>query len=199
MAMASPAVGGSVEEALLQGSVTMNVSNGEVKGCTYRIVSLALSGADPSAGLMALDTSFGLHGAGFGMVKGGALRSEKVAGKPVRTQVARIESFWIKAPGAPATKPINGKVLQSDSPVGYVMYGIDLAVLNSLIDAAVDGKPLLVGVRLKGGQLDIIHSGVLQLSPHDQKQAANCFEELTTNILRESKPADAPAEPAPTR
>jgi hypothetical protein len=74
-----------------------------------------------------------------------------------------------------------------------------LAVLNSLIDAAVDGKPLLVGVRLKGGQLDIIHSGVLQLSPHDQKQAANCFEELTTNILRESKPADAPAEPAPTR
>lgn len=195
LSAASLAAGaGTVEQAHMQGSVAINVANGDLKGCTYRSVSVAL--ADGSN--LFLDVSFGLHDRGFALVKGGALRATRFGANAPKPEVLRIDSFWLKASGAAPTKPLGGKVLPSESPPGYLMYGIELSSLIDLLSVPSGAQPLLVGVRLRGRDLDVIHSGRLQLSAHDMEQGAACFAELIDRIrAKVDEPAVQPGQSAP--
>jgi hypothetical protein len=53
----------------------------------------------------------------------------------------RLETFWYKAPGFAATLPINGKIMDGDSP-GSRFYITSAESSTGLLSAILDGKAI---------------------------------------------------------
>lgn len=175
---------GTVEQAIILADPQMQVKDGAVQGCGYRLKAIPQS-FDGRSPVLALDASFNLYFGGIGLMKGGAIHSDFKDGKPQPT-TKPIENFWLKAQGDKPTSAVNGKVLAADTP-GYLLYGATVDSVLALYRSVADGTPLTLGVRLKGEGIDRIYSGVVQISDADRRQGRQCLGDL----LRETETASA--------
>lgn len=179
---------GTVEQAIILADPQMQVKDGAVQGCGYRLKAIPQS-FDGRSPVLALDASFNLYFRGIGLMKGGAIHSDFKDGKPQPT-TKPIENFWLKTQGDKPTSAANGKVLAADTP-GYLLYAASVDSVLALYRSVADGTQLTVGVRLKGEGVDRIYSGVVQVSDADRRQGMQCLGDL----LREIEAASPTSRP----
>lgn len=176
----STATAGTVEQATLVAEPQMQIKDGEILGCGYRLKSIPKS-FDGLPSVIVLDTAFNIYAQGLALLKGGAVRVVVKAGAPGQTTNRQIESFWMKAPSEKPTRSLNGKVMPAETQ-GYLLYGESFGAVAKLFDAVADGTPLTVGARIKGEGVDRIYSGVAQLSDQDRNQGAQCLNDLVKQM-----------------
>lgn len=183
------ATAGTVEQAMIIAEPQMQVKDGAIQGCGYRLKSFPQSWRGLNS-VVALDTSFNIYSNGLALLKGGAVRFPVNAGALGQAANKPIVSFWMKAQAEKPTKALNGKVLAAETQ-GYLIYGEDFAAVGKLFESVGDGTPLTIGVRVKGEGIDRIYSGVAQLTDQDQAQTVQCMDELIKQLEaeKESKPS----------
>ena len=179
---------GTVEQATLVAEPQMQVKDGAVQGCGYRLKAIPSSLAGLTS-VVVLDTSFNLYESGLGLLKGGALQIPIKEGKPSQATSKQIESFWLKVQSEKPTKARSGKVVAAETK-GYLLYGVSVADVSKLFGAIVEGTPITVGVRIKGESIDRIYVGAAQLSDQDKEQGSQCLDDLIKQMTVEppSKP-----------
>jgi len=178
-------MGGTVEQATVIAEPQMQIKDGAIQGCGYRLKSIPQSLVGLTS-VIVLDTSFNIYAEGMVLLKGGAVRIDVKAGAPGKAENRQIASFWMKAQGEKPTKALNGKVIPGETQ-GYLLYGESIAAVAKLFDSVADGTPLTIGVRVKGEGIDRIYSGIAQLSEQDRAQGAQCLDELVKQIDAELK------------
>ena len=171
---------GTVEQATIIADPQMQVKDGAVQGCGYRLKSIPKSFAGQSS-VVVLDTSFNLYLTGLGLLKGGALQIQIKDGKPGQATTKQIESFWLKVQAEKPTTALNGKVLPAETK-GYLLYGESVASIGKLFAGIAEGTPITVGVRIKGEAIDRIYSGAVQLSDQDKEQGSQCLDDLIKQL-----------------
>jgi hypothetical protein len=166
---------GTVEQATILADPQMQVKQGAVQGCGYRLKALPKSFSGQTS-FVALDVSFNLYSPGLGLLKGGALQ---IAIKDGNFQSAnrQAENFWMKVEGGKPTAPVDGKVLPSETK-GFLLYAISGDAIAKLFAGIAAGAPMTIGVRIKGESIDRIYSGAVQLSDLDRKQGGQCLSDL---------------------
>lgn len=180
-----PAQAGTVEQAFIMAEPQMQVKDGEVQGCGYRLTAMPNSYAESSS-VLVIDTSFNIYAsAGIALLKGGALQVPVKGGTPGKGTNKPIESFWLKATSAKPTAALNGKVIPAETK-GYLLYGVTLDSVVSLFGAVIEGSAITIGMRLKGESIDYIYAGVVQLSDQDKEQGAQCVTDLQRQLKAES-------------
>jgi len=182
----STAMAGTVEQAIVIAEPQMQIKDGAIQGCGYRLKSIPQSLAGLTS-VIVLDTSFNIYAKGKALLKGGAVRVAVKAGAPGKAENRQIASFWIKAQGEKPTKALNGKVIPGETQ-GYLLYVETIAAVAKLFDSVADGTPLTIGVRVKGEGIDRIYSGVAQLSDQDRNQGAQCLNDLVKQMEADLEP-----------
>lgn len=181
---ASASNAGMIEPAIITATPVMQVKDGAVQGCGYRLKAYPTTFAGQSS-FVALDVSFNLFLPGIGLLKGGAQQVVMRDNNPQLTN-RPAESFWLKVEGEKPTTAADGKVLQSPD-VGYLLYAVSPDATARLFAGLATGVPLTVGVRVKGEPIDRIYSGPVQLSDPDRKQGGQCLADL----IKEMESADS--------
>lgn len=180
---------GTVEQATIVADPQMQVKDGAVQGCGYRLKGIPKSLVG-QASVLVLDTSFNLYSSGLGLLKGGALQIQIRDGKAGPTTTKQIESFWLKAQSERPTTPLNGKVLPADTK-GYLLYGETIESIGKLFAGIAERTPVAIGVRIKGESVDRIYSGVVQVSDQDKDHGDQCLGDLIRQL-------DAAPSPKPS-
>jgi hypothetical protein len=186
----TPAHAGTVEQAAILAEPQMQVSDGAVQGCGFRIKSAPRT-LDGLTSVLVLDMSFNIYADGFAGLKGGAVRIPVKSGAPGHGTILQIQNFWMKVESERPTKPLNGEPLQAENP-GYLIYVESVEAVGNLFNGVAEGKTLTVGVRLKGEGIDRIYSGVAHLSDADRRQGAQCLNDLIKKIDSGSKTSPTP-------
>jgi hypothetical protein len=171
---------GMVEQAIITATPVMQVKDGSVQGCGFRLKAFPKSFAEQSS-FIALDASFNLYSPGLGIVKGGALRIVVKDGNFQSTN-RQTESFWLKVEGEKPTTAADGKVHQSPDSIGYLIYAVSTDAITRLFAGMPTGALITIGVRVKGEPIDRIYSGQVQLSDTDRKQGGQCLADLIKEI-----------------
>ena len=162
----------------MKGQAAINIEAGKVSGCGFRVVSVF---ADQS-GAEAVDFSVNIYAEGWGLMKAGYVTYDPV--KKVKV-VGPIQNFWLKAEGHdPAAK--KGPLGQSQSPKGYLLQGTTMDDALKLLQAVMDHRPILVGVRRPKSDTDIIHSGTVDAPETDIQEVARCFGDVVRLLERAS-------------
>lgn len=177
----SGAFAGTIEQAIVLAEPQMQVKDGAISGCGYRLMS-ATKDAPNARSSIFMDASFNLYDSGIVLLKGGAVQITKTPEGSRRTNKP-IDSFWLKVDGHTPTKPFEGKVIPSETN-GYLLFGVPLEAVIPFFGAITDAKPFTIGMRLKGESIDRIYTGVAQISEDDGKSAAQCFIELTNAMAQ---------------
>lgn len=171
---------GTIEQAYILAQPLMQVKDGNIEGCGYRLVAFA-NGAENQKSKLIIDTSFNLYRGGLTLLKGGAAQVTRAQGNEVKSVTQPIESFWLKTQGNRATTPLGGKYVPAENK-GYLLYGVTLEALVPLLRAVVEAEPLTIGVRLRGTGVDRIYTGPVDISKQDAEEGSKCFSELTQDM-----------------
>lgn len=175
---------GTIEQAIVLADPQMQVNDGAISGCGYRLMSVPKDASNSRPSVL-MDASFILYDSGTVLLKGGAIQVNKTSSGSKRTNKP-IEKFWLKVEGQKPTKPFKGKVIPAETK-GYLLFGIPIEDVIPFFEAITDEKPLTIGMRLKGEGIDRIYTGVAQISEDDGKSAAQCFIELTNAMIQASE------------
>lgn len=175
------ACAGTVEQATVFAEPQMQVNDGALQGCGYRIKSIPKF--DPDS-VVVLDMSFNIYSPGFVLMKGGAVQFDVKDGRPDNPVVRPIAGFWLKAPNMRPTTALNGKLTPAENK-GYLLYGEKVDAVMRLFNAVWDREALTLGMRIKGESIDRIHTGTVQVSDEDVRQVQQCFDELVQQMERE--------------
>jgi hypothetical protein len=171
---------GTIEQATIVADPQMQVKNGVVEGCGYRLKAIPKSFQTNRQPVL-LDASFNVYVNGpFGLVKGGAVQVENMSGKVGKPVNRPIESFWIKAQGARPTTPTE-KRIPSDTK-GYLLYEVSVADVMRLFQSVLELEPLTLGMRLKGEGVDRIYSGVAITENSSNAAIRRCIADLADTL-----------------
>lgn len=167
----------TIEQAQLAAQPQMNVKDGVVLGCGYRITAVPKN-TSRSTPVVVMDTSINLF-RGVVMLKGGAVKFVARSGQPGVGEpvVQPIETFWLKVPNVRPTRAREGKIMPAENN-GYLIYGETADVLVGLLSAVWNREALTIGVRIKGETNDRIYTGVAELSDADIQQVRQCIQEV---------------------
>lgn len=182
---------GTVEQATIIADPQMQVKDGAVQGCGYRLKSIPKTIAGMSS-IVLLDTSFNMYSTGFALLKGGAVQVSIKDGQLGQARTKQAESFWLKVRSDKPTTAANGKLLAAATK-GYLLYGISPESVARLFAGIEEGAPITVGVRIKGEAIDRIYTGVAQLSDLDREQGRQCLGDLIKQIESDPDLATKPA------
>jgi len=171
---------GTIEQATIVAEPQMQVKNGLVEGCGYRLKAIPKSFQTNRQPVL-LDASFNVYVNGpFGLVKGGAVQVENMSGKVGKPVNRPIESFWIKAQGARPTTPKEKKI-PSDTK-GYLLYEVSVADVMRMFQSVLELEPLTLGMRLKGESVDRIYSGVAITENSSNAEIRRCIADLADTL-----------------
>lgn len=159
----------------------MQVKDGKVDGCGWRVLATAMPDSLPGTA-MALDTSFNIYANGMHLLKGGAVRFRLAAdGSLIRQDVRPISSFWLKTGSASPSSP-TGPVSKSDSPKGYLLYVSQFERALDFFSAVADGAEILIGVRVVGEDMDRILAGTVEATDDEKRQVGECLKGLSSSV-----------------
>ena len=172
---------GTVEQASIFADLQMQMKDGQLQGCGFRLKGLSELTPQTKSTIV-LDVSFNVYANAVGLMKGGAIQIEVVSTAPGATKNRPITKFWVKVNGRPPTTPLNGKTFPAETK-GYLLYGLEFKKVFELFDAVLEGTPLMVGVQVTGEPVDRIYSGTVSVSDPDKAQAKQCVAELLPLIM----------------
>ena len=171
---------GTIEQATIVAEPQMQVKNGVVEGCGYRLKAIPKS-LQTNRQPVLLDASFNVYVNGpFGLVKGGAVQVANMSGKLGKPVNRPIESFWIKAQGARPTTPAEKKMPSETK--GYLLYGVSVADAMRLFQSVLELEPITLGMRLKGESVDRIYSGVAITENSSNEEIRRCISDLADTL-----------------
>lgn len=171
---------GTIELATIVADPQMQVKNGVVEGCGYRLKAIPKS-LETNRQPVLLDASFNVYANGpFGLVKGGAVQVENMSGKLGKPVNRPIESFWIKAQGARPTSSSEKKIPSETK--GYLLNGISVTDVMRLFQSVLELEPLTIGMRLKGESVDRIYSGVAITEDSGNAEIRRCIADLVDTL-----------------
>lgn len=171
---------GTIEQAVIVADPQMQVKNGVVEGCGYRLKAIPKSFQTNRQPLL-LDASFNVYVNGpFGLVKGGAVQVENMSGTVGKPVNRPIESFWIKAQGARPTTSAEKKIPSETK--GYLLYGVSVADVMRLFQSVLELETLTLGMRLKGESVDRIYSGVATTEDSSNAEIRRCLADLADTL-----------------
>lgn len=174
---------GTVESARIFADSQMQVKEGAIQGCGYRLKAIPSTFGNSSS-VVVLDTSFNFYSTGLSLLKGGALQF-RIEGGTTGQRVNRpILSFWLKAQAEKPTVALNGKVLQAEDK-GYLLYGVTAESVMGLFGAVWNKLPITIGMRIKGEPIDRIYSGTIEHTDGDGAQVRQCMDELVKQMKQE--------------
>lgn len=176
---------GTVEEATFIASAQMQVKEGNIEGCGYRLVGIPKD-AQTSRSTVLLDVSFNLYSNGLALMKSGAVQTNVKSGTPDQSTNRPIESFWLKTQGEKPSKPLSGKFTQAETK-GYLLYGVEVQQVMPYFEAVFEKRQFTLGVRIKGQSIDLIYSGAAVVSDADHAQGSQCLGELAARMDELSK------------
>lgn len=171
----------TIEQAQLAAQPQMNVKDGALLGCGYRITAVPKNTSRPTP-VVAMDTSLNLF-RGVVMLKGGAIKFVARGGQPGVGEpvVQPIETFWLKVPNMRPTKAREGKIMPAENK-GYLIYGETADALLGLLGAIWNREALTIGMRIKGENNDRIYTGVAEVSDTEIQQVRQCIQELIEQL-----------------
>lgn len=172
---------GTVEQANIFADVQMQVKDGELQGCGFRLKGLSELTPQTKSALV-IDMSVNVYSNSVGLMKGGAVQVEVVSASPGASKNRPVTKFWAKVSGQSPTAPLNGKAIPAETK-GYMLYGVETKKAFELFDAVLEGTPLMLGVQLNGESVDRIYSGTVRVSDSDKAQAQQCISELLPIIM----------------
>ena len=180
---------GTVEQAVILADPQMQVKDGFIQGCGYRLKSIPKQ-LGPNS-VVILDSSFNLYATGMPLLTGGAIEAGVKNGAPDGTTKNKpVQSFWLKVQSAKATVPRGGKMIPAET-AGYLLYSTSLDEVMQLFEAVQLKTPITIGMRLRGEGLDRIHTGTVEMSEQDGSEGRQCLTELlklmTDNLETEAK------------
>jgi hypothetical protein len=161
------------------GQPVMHLKDGSVQACGVRFMGFdaPLNASNSKESVWVSDASFMLDRGGYGLVK--AILKKATVGDVLnkRTPVLQaFNSFWIKAPGAASTQPVNGKVGDGENK-GSKIYVTDIVSVMALHEAILDHKSIQLGIKSKDSN-DFALYGEVKLSEKEFEQVGSCMDEL---------------------
>lgn len=165
--------------ATFTGQPTLLLKDGNIQSCGVRFVGFEapINPSNPKESIWFSDASFMLDRGGFGMVKAILKKSTigaiNTGGKQT---VQTFKTFWIKAPNADATQPINGKVIDGENE-GSKLYIADAIGVMNLYKAISEHKPIQLGFKFVDSN-DFAFYGEVALSEKEFEQVRSCMDEL---------------------
>lgn len=175
---------GTVSDALLSGQAQQFMNDGKVTGCGVTLSAIETSaGANQTAHVF--HGSISVMGLAGGLVKGrvSTIPAKKLlAGDASALAIQAAQMVWVKAPGAPATALLPGQKVHQSEDRGYILYGAALPPLVDAMFAVQDGKPIQIGLRTAKVDYDVILAGVVEMSPAQQQQLAQCLGEFAAHV-----------------
>ena len=88
-----------------------------------------------------------------------------------------MESAWIKAPNATATRPNAAGYLRGEDGVS-VLYVADIDAVLAIYIAQVERASVSVGIRRRGESSERIYVGPISLRADEQAQLGQCLKEF---------------------
>jgi len=178
---------GMMLEALILGQLSQHMKDGQVNGCGVRLFGLVVP--DKVQDTEGFDVSFNLFHPGLGLVKGGGIHvtADDLANRRTGTPRPKPDVLWLRAPGATATQPRDGKYPHAEEPREATMYVTsDLAGVTALFAAIFEGKPVQVGILQHGESVERIYYGRVALKNSEMLELGACIEELSEGFKRRS-------------
>lgn len=180
----SSALAGTIEQAVVVAEPQMQVKDGAIQGCGYRLMSAPLNAPNQQSSVL-MDASFILYDSGVVLLKGGATQVNKTANGSKAINKP-IDSFWIKPGGHKPTTPFERKIIPSETK-GYVLFGIPLDGAVPLFEAITSEKRYTIGMRLKGEKVDRIYTGIAQISEENATSGAQCLSEMINAMQQDQR------------
>ncbi|WP_290901186.1 hypothetical protein [Aquabacterium sp.] len=176
----------TVADALLSGQVQQFMDDGSITGCGV-VLSAVETGVGANQTAHVFHGSISVMGLTGGLVKGrvSTIPGKKLlAGDASALAIQAARMVWVKAPGAPATALLPGQRVHQSEDRGYILYGAALPPLVDVMFAVQDGKPIQIGMRTAKANYDVILAGVVEMSPAQQQQLAQCLGEFVAHVNR---------------
>jgi hypothetical protein len=166
-----------------KGQPTVLLKDGSITSCGIRFfgVESPINGGSIDEPLYVSDASFMVDKRNIGMVKALIYKtSPDQMEKNVVPQSIQFNSFWIKANGAQATVPLDGKVLDGDDK-NSKLYITDIEPIFKLFLGVLSKDPINIGFKFKDNN-DFAFYGKVQISEADSTQISSCIHELGEGI-----------------
>jgi hypothetical protein len=91
--------------------------------------------------------------------------------------MAKVDRFWLKAPGEAATYPHDGEFHDSRDSGGR-SHALSPEAALALYQAIFEGASISIGVKRPGERGERIYFGTVEMSEAEERQALNCLTEL---------------------
>lgn len=162
----------------LLGQPLRYMTDGNVSGCGLRVL-----GGQPTRGTRLwrwFDVSVNMFSDGTGAVKitSQDLNAADVEkGRTGPPKLVPIRSGWLKAPGQPATIPLDGKQRTAADGVS-LLYPAEPERVFAVILGAAFGDTISVGLRRPTDTNETIYTGKVELSAQESDELAQCIKEL---------------------
>jgi hypothetical protein len=170
------------------GQPLMNLNEGEIQSCGVRFIGIQtpVNSANIKESIWFPDSSFMLDRTGYGMVK--AILSRTSVGDVVKNTSKQsglpYKSFWLKASGADATKPIKGEALNGDG-LNSKIYATSTEEVANLYRAFVNKEPIQIGFKFPDSSNDFALFGTIEMDDKGLGQVKSCMEELIMKMQKD--------------
>ena len=175
---------GPIEQVTFVAQPQIEVENGEVVGCGWRLMSVP-NVTDKKTKSYAVDVSFYVINIEFGLVKGGILEIDAKTLQSNKVPTAlNAKSFWIKSQAKSATAPLDGMYKKTDKPINYLLYATDFELIPPLFNSAVENNKIWVGFKLANEDMERIFSGNIKVTSEDAGDMSKCLKDFQARVKK---------------
>lgn len=175
---------GPIEQVTFVAQPQIEVQNGEVVGCGWRLMSVP-NVADKKTKSYAIDVSFYLMNIEFGLVKGGILEIDAKTLQSNKVPTAlNATSFWIKSQTANATSPLDGVYKKTTTPINYLLYATEFDPVTPLFNSVVQNNKIWVGFKLANEDMERIFSGNVKVTSEDAGDMSKCLNDFQIRVKK---------------
>lgn len=164
------------------GEPQISMEKGVPISCGIRIIGIEPPTGNASQNLWIFDGSFMIRREGYGSLKG--YLSSPTQAQALGGQLGKhipLRGFWFRANGGTATAPLSGRVVDSDTP-GAKLYVSNLASIQPVFKAIMQGEEIQVGVELSQGQNDKVFYGQVAFSEDQKRQVSSCITDMLASF-----------------
>ncbi|UUZ67375.1 hypothetical protein LP416_21880 [Polaromonas sp. P2-4] len=168
----------NARETAFVGQPLIYSKSGKIDGCGVRLIAIDES-SNADGPRLVIDASLQLSTRWQAMVvKATAGRMLLENGKLQNRKIATVERAWFRADGLPPTKAVTGKMISTIDPVGGVIYPTTRLEDLEILIAMTSGKPIEMGLKLRGEPTETVWFGVVTLSTGESARIDSCLKEL---------------------
>jgi hypothetical protein len=181
--VSSSGLAGTLEQAIFEGQVLMDINQGQVESCGVRV--LGAVNRNTNQQIMGVDTSINVAKPGFGMVKGLVYQGTPDQYSKGDLSRLQLESFWFRKPDGLTTVPHKGKYSESPVTERAILYSTSVDPAFGILDAVLERQDIQIGFRLASEPYDRIFFGVVDMTDQEMIQLTQCLADWSKSLLEQ--------------